>query len=473
MRAGSVAAQRGRRHGKPAGGRRPGGPRRGWVIGGLAAVAACLLVVVALVVTNPGSSSGPSGSGLPVGVRASPATGGNAGPVPSVPAGYTQVFLDNFGGPVGAAPSALNWLYDIGTDWGNNQVEHDTSSTSNVYLDGHGDLIIQANDANGKWTSGRIESTRDDFIAPPGGKLEMTASVEQPDVPDAIGYWPAFWALGAPMRTGGQWPKIGELDMFEDVNGMNQASQTMHDLGPSIAHPQIPCPATSCDGGFNTYSVIIDRTNTSAESLEFLMDSSVEKTITEAQVGTATWRAAIDHGFFLLLDLAMGGTYPNGKCHCTSPTAGTTSGGQMKVAYVAVYESGGNSTPTAKATASGQVTGAQNNCLSNMNSLNSDPNPVVLSACDHSDGQFWSTYSDGTLRAQGGCLDLYNGARSPGTAAVWYPCNTAKSQVWQSKPNGELVNPYSGLCLTSPGDAIPLDAEPCKGTPQQQWHLPT
>jgi beta-glucanase (GH16 family) len=301
--------------------RLPPGPRRPWVVAAVAVVAACLLVVIALALAN-----------------ASPAD--PAGAVPPVPAGYTQVFLDNFGGPKGAPPSALNWRYDIGTDWGNHQVEHDTNSTGNIYLDGHGDLIIQANESNGKWTSGRIETARDDFTAPPGGKLEMTASVEQPNVPDAIGYWPAFWALGSSIRTGGQWPKIGELDMFEDVNGLNQASQTMHDANSYIQHPLTPCPATSCEGGFNTYSVIIDRTHVNAEFLEFLIDGQVEQTVTEAQVGTSTWQAAIDHGFFMLLDLAMGGPYPNGKCGCTSPTAVTTSGGQLKVAYVAAYESG-------------------------------------------------------------------------------------------------------------------------------------
>lgn len=435
----------------------------------MAAVAACLLVVVVLVATN----SAPSKSALPVGVQPSSATEANAGPVPPVPAGYTQVFLDNFGGAKGSPPSALNWLYDIGTNWGNNQVEHDTNSTSNIYLDGKGDLIIQANRTSQGWTSGRIETTRDDFMAPPGGKLEMTASIQQPDVPDATGYWPAFWALGAPMRTGGQWPQVGELDMFEDSNGMNQASQTMHDGGPTIDHPQIPCPDTSCDGGFNTYSVIIDRTNTNAEFLQFLMDGVVEKTITEAQVGKSVWQAAIDHGFFILLDLAMGGTYPNGKCHCTSPTASTTSGGQLKVAYVAVYESGGNSTPTATATATGHVTGDQHKCLTNANALNSYPNPTVLAQCDDSDAQSWSTDSDGTLRAEGGCLDVYNGAKSPGTAAVWYPCTQAKSQVWQPRSNGELFNPYSGLCLTAPATAAPLDMAPCTDSPEQQWHVPT
>jgi beta-glucanase (GH16 family) len=399
----------------------------------------------------------------------------NAGPVPSVPAGYTQVFLDNFGGAAGSPPSELNWLYDVGSGWGNSSVDNDGNSTSNIYLDGHGDLIIQANESNGKWTSGRIESTREDFMAPPGGRMEMTASVQQPDVANGTGYWPAFWALGSSERTGGSWPQVGELDMFEDVNGDNKASQTLHDGGPTEAHGLIGCPIATCETSFNTYSVIVDRTNPDAESLEFLMDGKVEKTVTEAEVGTADWKAAIDHGFYILLDLAMGGNYPDSDCGCTGPTSSTTSGGQMKVAYVAVYEQGGNSTPSATAKATGQVTGSQQGCLANTDALNTASNGVALESCDNSVGESWSPYSDGTLRAQGGCLDVDNGDQSAGTAAVWYPCTGEQSQVWQQKSDGELYNPYSGLCLTNPGsgDGNPLEIDSCTGGAQQQWHLPT
>jgi hypothetical protein len=219
--------------------------------------------------------------------------------------------------------------------------------------------------------------------------------------------------------------------------------------------------------------VIVDRTNQNAESLQFLMDGKVEKTVTEAEVGTADWKAAIDHGFYILLDLAMGGNYPDSDCNCTGPTSSTTSGGQLKVAYVAVYEQGGNSMPTATATATSKVTGFQGNCLSNVNGLNSAGNGTVLSSCANSTGQQWSTYSDGTLRTQGGCLDVSNGDQSAGTAAAWYPCTAEQSQVWQLKSNGELYNPYSGLCLTSPGSGDPLEIDPCAAAPQQEWKLPS
>ena len=397
--------------------------------------------------------------------------------VPAPPSGWTTVFSDNFAGAAGSAPSAQNWFYDIGTGYGTGETEQTTNSTNNVYLDGNGHLVLKAIDNGGTWTSGRIESTRDDFQAPAGGKLEMTAEIEQPNPANGLGYWPAFWALGSPMRTGGGWPQSGEIDMMEDVNGLNEASQTLHDSAGSSGHALIACPntASSCQTGYHTYSVIVDRTNTSAETMQFLMDGTVESTITEASVGTAAWQAAIDHGFFIIFDLAMGGNYPNGICNCTSPTSATTSGASMSVGYVAVYEQGGNSTPTGTATATGQLTGQNGNCLTNQNSLNTEGNPLYLSGCNSSAGQQWSPYTDGTVRVQGGCLDVVSAGTTSGTDVDWYACNGSAAQNWTHQSNGELVNPSSGLCLTDPGGntGSRLDIETCTDAADQQWTLPT
>jgi F5/8 type C domain/Ricin-type beta-trefoil lectin domain/Putative Ig domain len=397
--------------------------------------------------------------------------------VPPPPAGWTTVFGDNFAGAAGSAPASANWFYDIGTGYGTGETEHTTNSTSNVYLDGNGHLVLKAINNGGTWTSGRIESTRDDFQAPAGGKLEMTASIEQPNPANGLGYWPAFWALGSPMRTGGGWPTSGEIDMMEDVNGLNEASQTLHDAANSPGHPLIACPGagSGCQTGYHTYSVIIDRTNTAAESMQFLMDGTVESTITEASVGTTAWQEAIDHGFFIIFDLAMGGNYPNGICNCTTPTAATSSGASMSVAYVAVYEEGGNSTPTSTPTASGQVPGINGLCLGNQNSLNTEGNPMVVSSCAADAGQEWSPYTDGTLRTQGGCLDVVSAGTTSGTDVDWYPCNGTAAQNWTHQSNGELVNPNSGLCLTDPGGntTARLDIETCTDSAEQQWTLPS
>ncbi|HTR93861.1 MAG TPA: discoidin domain-containing protein [Trebonia sp.] len=397
--------------------------------------------------------------------------------VPPAPSGWNTVFSDNFAGAAGAAPSAQNWFYDIGTGYGTGETEQTTSSTNNVYLDGNGHLVLKAINNGGTWTSARIESTRDDFQAPAGGKLEMTAEIQQPNPASGLGYWPAFWALGSPMRAGGGWPQSGEIDMMEDVNGLNEASQTLHDSAGSSGHALIACPdtASSCQAGYHTYSVIVDRTNTSAETLQFLMDGTVESTITEASVGTAAWQAAIDHGFFIIFDLAMGGNYPNGICGCTSPASATTSGASMSVGYVAVYEQGGNSTPAGTATATGEVGGYSGLCLANQNVLNTEGNPMVLANCDADPGEEWSPYTDGTLRVQGGCLDVVSAGTTSGTDVDWYACNGTAAQNWTHQSNGELVNPSSGLCLTDPGGntGARLDIETCTDAADQQWTLPS
>ncbi len=435
---------------------RPGARRRPTLIGVLLLFASCLTAVVF--------------SALAV----APA---KADTVPSAPSGWNTVFSDDFAGAAGSAPSAQNWFYDIGTGYGTGETEQTTSSTSNVYLDGNGHLVLKAIDNGGNWTSARIESTRDDFEAPAGGELEMTAEIEQPNPASGLGYWPAFWALGSPMRAGGGWPQSGEIDMMEDVNGLNEASQTLHDSAGSSGHALTACPDTSssCQTGYHTYSVIVNRTNTSAETLQFLMDGTVESTITEASVGTAAWQAAIDHGFFIIFDLAMGGNYPDGECNCTAPTSATTSGASMSVGYVAVYEEGGNSTPTATATATGEVGGYNGLCLANQNVLNTEGNPMVLANCDADPGEEWSTYTDGTVRVQGGCLDVVSAGTTSGTDVDWYPCNGTAAQGWTSESNKELVNPSSGLCLTDPGGntGSRLDIETCTGATDQQWTMPT
>jgi phage tail protein X len=397
--------------------------------------------------------------------------------VPPAPAGWTTVFGDDFAGPAGSPPSFANWFYDIGTGFGTGEKEQTTNSTNNVYLDGNGHLVLKAINNGGSWTSARIESTRDDFQAPAGGKMEMIASIQQPNPASGLGYWPAFWALGAPMRTGGGWPQSGEIDMMEDVNGLNEASQTLHDSANSPGHALIPCPGagSTCQTGYHTYAVIIDRTNTSAETLQFLMDGVVESTITEASVGVAAWQQAIDHGFFIIWDLAMGGNYPDGISGQTTPTAATTSGAFMSAAWVAVYEQGGNSTPTGTATATGTVKGLNSLCLTNQNSLNVAGNPIFVSACNGVVGQQWSSYSDGTLRVEGGCLDVVSAGTSSGTNVDWYPCNATNAQNWTRQANGTLLNPNSGLCLTVPGGntAARLDIETCTGSAQQIWTVPT
>ena len=272
------------------------------------------------------------------------------------PPNWNLVWQDTFGGSSGTAPSASNWIEDTGhnsaggpADWGTGEVESASSSTANVSVDGNGHLNITAlEDSAGNWTSGRIETQRSDFAAPAGGELEVTATIKQPNVADPAGYWPAFWALGSASRTGaGTWPAIGETDIMENVDGHSTTSSGLH---CGVA-PNGPCneysgrgsglrTCTGCLSAYHTYTEVIDRTK-SDEQIRFSVDGQVTWTVSESQVGVTTWQNAVDHGFFLILDLAVGGSWPNADCGCTSPTAATTSGGTLSVGPIAVYSTTG------------------------------------------------------------------------------------------------------------------------------------
>ena len=61
---------------------------------------------------------------------------------------WTLVWEDNFNGSEGQSPDASNWTFNIGTDWGNRQLEYDTDRPENVSLDGQGNLLITAREEN-------------------------------------------------------------------------------------------------------------------------------------------------------------------------------------------------------------------------------------------------------------------------------------------------------------------------------------
>jgi beta-glucanase (GH16 family) len=267
----------------------------------------------------------------------------------SVPAstGWTTVWYEDFSGPAGQPVNPKYWQYTTGHgNSGNGESETMTSSTRNVYLDGAGDLDITALHQGGAWTSGRIQ-TKSLYGAPAGGELEVVASVKQPSPASGLGYWPAFWLLGP-----GGWPQHGEIDVFEDVNALSMASGALHcgnltvpnpdgTFGPCHEHAGLssglrPCP--DCQSGYHTYSIVIDRRNQANEQITWYLDGRQFFNVSEQQVGAHVWADAVHHGFSIIFDLAIGGSYPNGRCLCTTPTPQTSSGGTMSIRYVAVYQ---------------------------------------------------------------------------------------------------------------------------------------
>jgi beta-glucanase (GH16 family) len=274
---------------------------------------------------------------------------------------WQLVWSDEFTGPANTGVNTGNWLYDLGTsypggaaNWGTGEVETMTNSTANVALDGAGRLAIRpVRGANGQWTSGRIETQRTDFQPPPGGALAVEASLQQPNVSGAAaaGYWPAFWMLGAPFRgVFNNWPMVGEIDIMEDINGRSSLFATLH-CGVS---PGGPCNETTgigsgervcagCQTGFHTYRMELDE-GVVPNQIRWFVDGSPYFTVNASQVDPTTWANATDHGFFIILDVAMGGGFP-AAFGAPVPTSSTASGVPMLVDYVRVFQRAGPTPP--------------------------------------------------------------------------------------------------------------------------------
>lgn len=263
-----------------------------------------------------------------------------------------EVWREDFEGAAGSPPSSENWIIDTGTsypggpaNWGTGERQTYTDSPENLKLDGNGNLSITAlRDGGGGWSSGRIETQRTDFAAPDGGLMRIEARMQLPNVSGdaALGYWPAFWTLGAEYRGNyWNWPGIGEFDIMENVNGVDQTWGVLH-CGVS---PGGPCDETNglgsslacsdCGTGFHEYALELDRTG-EVEYLRWYRDGQEFHSVSSDQVGAETWANATDHGHFILLNLAMGGAFPDGVAGFATPTDATVPGASLLVDYVSV-----------------------------------------------------------------------------------------------------------------------------------------
>lgn len=218
-----------------------------------------------------------------------------------------------------------------------------TDSTDNVRLDGKGALEIVPTREGRRWSSGRITTVRSDFAPPPGGVLRIEASIALPDVtgPGAAGYWPAFWTLGADLRDGYTgWPGVGELDVMESVNGRDTVFGSMHcgvlDGGPCeepVGLTSGPRACADCREEFRTYAVEVDL-SPGAREVRWYLDDRVYHRVRADAMDADTWKRAVDHGVFLILNVAVGGKLPEADGATVGPA--TEPGHPMRVDRVRV-----------------------------------------------------------------------------------------------------------------------------------------
>ena len=437
-------------------------PRR-WLVTAIATVTAAGAMTAAFTMGTTANAAVPAPAAV------------SPGAVPAPPAGFTTVFSDDFAGTAGTAPSG-QWVHDTGTGvFGTGEIETMTNSTANTHLDGAGDLQITANGSGNSWTSGRIHTNGAIVGAPAGGELEVTASIQQPNPGNGLGYWPAFWMLGP-----GQWPGTGEVDILENVNALNDHSGTVHcgvtPGGPCNEQNGIGSGLVGCNciNGFHTYTMIEDR-RSADETITWFLDGNQFFSVDKNRIGATTWVNAFDHNLMIIFDLAMGGAFPNGVCGCTSPSSGTTSGGSMTVQYVAAYTSnggGGNPPPPPNGS---QLTGVGGKCVDVAGANPADGTQVQLFTWNGTAAQSW-THSGSTYQALGKCLDVAAAGTANGTKVQLFTCNGTGAQSWTHTASNQLVNTNSGKCLDDTGsstaDGNPLQIWACSGAANQAWAGP-
>lgn len=271
--------------------------------------------------------------------RAQPTASGALAPTTTT---WRLAWADEFNAAAGTLPDPARWSADTGaTGFGNQELEYYCApgaatapcnpAQPNAAQDGTGNLVISARrSASGVWTSARLKTLgRATFQY---GRIEARLRL-----PTGAGLWPAFWALGNDIGTVG-WPTSGEIDIMENVAanvpgglGADVVKATLHGPGYSGGNgigKAFRFPSGSrVDDGFHVYGVTWSR-----DSLQFYVDSvsSPFVTITPANAPAgAAW--AFDKPFFLLLNLAVGGTWPK------SPDGTTPNPAQLIVDYVRVY----------------------------------------------------------------------------------------------------------------------------------------
>ena len=267
--------------------------------------------------SGPGGRSGSGGASGGAGAGGVTGAGGAAG------SGWVLSWSDEFDGASGTKPDATKWTYDLGmTGWGNNELEDYTSDAANASTDGNGNLAITVIAQGTNYTSARLKT--EGLFSQAYGRFEARIQL-----PRGQGIWPAFWALGADIDKN-PWPACGEIDIMENIGkepSINHGS--MHGPGYSGSNPltgtyQLPSGALADD--FHLYAIEWE-TNV----VRFYVDDNLYETRKNTDVPWgATW--VFDHPFFLILDVAVGGSFPG------NPDSTTTFPQKMLVDYVRVYQ---------------------------------------------------------------------------------------------------------------------------------------
>lgn len=239
---------------------------------------------------------------------------------------WELVWSDEFEGETGELPNSSNWTYDIGrgsNGWGNQELQYYTDRPENVSMDGDGNLVITARREtfdDAQFTSARVKT--ENLFEHAYGRFE--ARLKTPYGP---GLWPAFWMLGSNIETVG-WPQSGEIDIME-LRGQlpSEIGGALHGPGYSAGNAisqSYVLPNNRFDTDYHIFAV-----EWSENRIDYYVDDVRYQTINQRDV-PGEW--VFDQPFFIILNVAVGGTYVG------PPSDQTPFPQTMTIDYVRVYE---------------------------------------------------------------------------------------------------------------------------------------
>jgi beta-glucanase (GH16 family) len=218
--------------------------------------------------------------------------------VVEAPEGWELLWHDEFDG---RKIDTSNWTYDLGGGgWGNGEMQTYTDSEDNARVE-DGMLIITAQKealegGGSQFTSARLKTQ--------GLQTFQYGLIEaRIKVPAGGGLWPAFWMLGENFPVVG-WPDCGEIDIMEFVGREpDLIIGTLHGPGYSGAMGLSKWNRQSFNipDDFHTYAIEWD-----TDQISWFFDGEKYSTYTREDVGNRLW--AFDQPFFIILNLAIGGT---------------------------------------------------------------------------------------------------------------------------------------------------------------------
>ncbi|SOD19718.1 glycoside hydrolase family 16 protein [Pedobacter xixiisoli] len=235
--------------------------------------------------------------------------------------GMTLVWRDEFNG---SALDTQFWNFEEGNGtegWGNWELQYYRKENTKVH-NGYLTITAKKESFGGKeYTSSRLTTeAKKDFLY---GRIEMRAKL-----PKGQGIWPAFWALGANIRTT-PWPFSGEIDIMEMVGGGPGKDNTLHgtvhyeDGGHKYVGGSTTLPSGDFYDKFHVFSIVW-----TASSIKWYLDNIEFYTFDTTGANKDEFRRP----YFLLLNLAVGGNWPG------SPNASTVFPQKYIVDYVRVFQ---------------------------------------------------------------------------------------------------------------------------------------